>query len=133
MSKYADFGHSAVAMPECHMDSWGAGPFLIEVNGKVFRFGDSKMWGPYLATKLGDPIKAPYPGVRSPFWRAHRIWVRQGRRLADDGLTCLWHEPKPQICQRINKRNIILVEPGEEDGALIVLDAEPGLNGCDNG
>lgn len=117
----SELGHSFGAMKGLRFDNWGAGPFVIEAEGKRYRFGDSDRFGPYLATKLNDPIANPYPSEHSPFWRAHRIWVRQGRRL-DDGINCIWDEPKPQTVRMIGKRTCIVIENGEEDGRVIRVD-----------
>jgi hypothetical protein len=99
-----EFGHNAISGPGFHADSWGAGPFVIHAEGKSFRFGDSDRFGPYLADRHGDPLRNEYPPTRSPFWRAHRIWVRQGRCLAED---------------RISKRSAVVVDGGDEDGKTI--------------
>lgn len=88
----SEFGHFATAGPGFHTDSWGAGPFLISVAGKTWRFEDSDQFGPTLIKRDGHQLKNSWPGERSPFWRAHRIWESQGRRLAEDGATCLWEE-----------------------------------------
>lgn len=115
-----EFGHFASIGGGVCVDYWGAGPFWIRAdNGKLYRFSDSDRFGPYLATKLGDPTKNPYPRERHPFWRAHRIWARQGRRL--DGDKCIWDEPKPQTIRMIGKRSAIIVDGGEEDGKTITL------------
>lgn len=122
-----EFGHFASIGGGLCIDAWGAGPFWIRADdGKLYRFGDSDRFGPYLATKHGDPVKNPYPRERHPFWRAHRIWKRQGRRL--DGDKCIWDEPKPQKIRMINKRNAIIVEQGEEDGKVIVVNVGLGAD-----
>lgn len=117
----AEFGHIGFDSGGSFIDAWGAGPYLIEAGGKLWRFADSDRFGPALVNKIGDPLTNPYPSERSPFWRAHRIWVRQGRRV-DDGIACVWEEPKPTVCRRLNKRDYLIVEHGEKDGATIVLD-----------
>lgn len=115
-----EFGHNAtIILGVACFDAWGSGPFIIEAEGKTFRFGDSDRFGPYLCDRLGDPVATPYPPERSPFWRAHRIWKRQGRKVAADGVTCLWAEPKPDKGFRIGRRSFFLVEDGEEDGEFI--------------
>lgn len=118
-----EFGHLGVIGPNLCMDAWGAGPFVISAGGKLYRFEDSDRFGPSLVT-LGGDIAAVQPGENSPFWRAHRLWVRQGRRLAEDGVTCLWDEPAPMIVRHLGGRHYDIVEPGEEDGALIKLPKE---------
>jgi hypothetical protein len=119
-----DFGHVATGGDGVFTDSWGVGPFVIETEGKAFRFEDSDRFGPFLLGRSGDPLKVQ-PGERSPFWRAHRIWVRQGRKTDGDDITCLWAEPKPTTFYHINKRNVMIVEHGEEDGLDIEV-APPG-------
>lgn len=117
----SEFGHHGVMTPDFCIDWWGEGPFFIEIEGKRFRFIDSDRFGPQLSTKHGDPAANPWPATRSPFWRAHRIWKRQGRRLAEDMATCIWDEPKPQLVRRINKHNFMIIEHGEPDGKVIEL------------
>lgn len=119
----SDFGHEAVTLPgPVHIDAWGAGPFVITAGGKQFRFEDSDRFGPYLVRNNGAIRSNPYPGERSPFWRAHRIWKRQGRRVADDGITCIWDEPKPTKVRHFGGRNYLVVEGGDEDGETIIVD-----------
>lgn len=103
------------------IDNWGVGPFIISVDGKTFRFEDSDRFGPSLLNKAGDIKSNPWPSAKSPFWRAHRIWKRQGRRLADDGIACIWDEPKPTVVQHMGGRHYLVVDNGEEDGRYITL------------
>jgi hypothetical protein len=119
-----EFGHTGIIIKGfgC-LDSWGAGPFVISAVDRKWRFTDSDRFGPSLVKRNGDPLTNPWPPDRSPFWRLHRIWVRQGRRVADDRMSCIWDEPKPHLIQRLNKRNAVLVEAGEEDGKYIEVDA----------
>jgi hypothetical protein len=113
-----EFGHKAFIGGGMCIDSWGVGPFVIAAGGKSFRFEDSDRFGPSLVKKNGDIAANPWPATGSPFWRAHRIWVRQGRRL-EDGKNCIWDEPKPQILKRIGGRHYIVIQNGEEDGETI--------------
>lgn len=121
-----EFGHVGVIVPGLCLDSWGAGPFVITAGGR-YRFEDSDRFGPVLINKNGSEAKAQ-PGGRSPFWRAHRIWRRQGRRTESDGVTCIWTEPKPSTIAHIGKsRTAFEVEPGEEDGKTIIVEAAPEM------
>lgn len=116
-----EFGHVGQIIPGfgC-IDSWGVGPFVITAeNGKTYRFEDSDRFGPALVKEDGDPLKNPWPRERDPFWRAHMLWRKQGRRLEPDGFTCIWHEPKPHTFYRIDRRNVMLVEGGDEDGKYV--------------
>lgn len=112
-----EFGHfSAIGAGFC-IDAWGAGPFWIRVGKKTWRFEDSDRFGPTLVDRYGETLD--WPSERSPFWRAHRIWVRQGRRVSEDQMTCMWHEPTPSKVWRATPRNIFLIESGEPDGLTI--------------
>ena len=113
-----EFGHTGMIGNGLCIDIWGAGPFVIAVDGKSYRFEDSDRFGPCLIKKNGELFDNPYPGERSPFWRAHRIWVRQGRRVEDE-INCIWDEPKPTIVRMLSKRVAVVVENGEEDGEVI--------------
>lgn len=126
MGEKLEFGHHAVIgrfdPPENEigfcLDAWGTGPFRITAtDGKVYRFEDSDQFGPYLVTRRGDIAATQLP-ERSPFWRAHWLWRRQGRQIAEDG-TCVWREPKPTTAM-LKGRQIIILEHGEPDGILLV-------------
>jgi len=119
-----EFGHFYGSSGGFHFDSWGAGPFIIDVNGKPYRFEDSDRFGPALLKKDGELKANPYPAEGHPFWRAHRIWVRQGRRL-EDGKNCIWDEPKPTILKRIG-RHLIVIQNGEEDGENVTQSSGVG-------
>lgn len=122
-----EFGHHGYRGDGFVMDGWGSGPFVIQVGGKSFRFGDSDRFGPYLCDKHGTPLKNEYPPERSPFWRAHRIWKKQGRRLAKDGGACIWDEVAPNKYMKIGKRARYLVESGDDDGIWIEVPFDPTL------
>ena len=121
----SEFGHTGVIVAGfgC-LDSWGAGPFVLSVEDKSFRFEDSDRFGPLFLKKDGDPREKQCLPEHSPFWRAHRIWVRQGRRTADDGVTCLWDEVEPNLFRRIGPRSAVLVKGGDPDGKYIEFDGE---------
>lgn len=84
------FGHDAINSGGFHVDTWGAGPFVIRIASREYLFEDSDRFGPWLIKKNGDLRKKPIPHERSPFWTAYQLWRDQGRRVADDGQTCLW-------------------------------------------
>jgi len=85
-----EFGHVASRIGAACFDVWGTGPFEIaDENGKKYRFEDSDRWGPHLIKRNGD-LLTNGPSETSPFWRAHRIWARQGRRVEADGISCIW-------------------------------------------
>lgn len=89
----AEFGHAYSSNGDAHIDSWGAGPFKIEVVafGRSFMFEDSERFGPVPLKKNGLEIKAPgYFAENSMFWHAWERWKNQGRRVADNGVTCVW-------------------------------------------
>ncbi len=115
----AEFGHIASIGGGICIDAWGAGPFVISAGGKLFRFEDSDRFGPSLIKKNGDICTNPWPCERSPFWRAHRLWVRQGRRT-EDGVICVWDEPKPTKYRKIGRTRVI-IENGDEDGGYIEI------------
>jgi len=89
-----EFGHTSAAFKifghVCRMDNWHAGPFTIAVNGRTWRFEDSDRFGPAILTKHDEPVPS-VPGGKSPFWPAWEVWKEQGRRVADDGITCVWN------------------------------------------
>lgn len=116
----SEFGHVSARCGDAIIDAWGVGPFVITADdGREYRFEDSDRFGPSLTKKNGDLLANPWPSENSPFWRAHRIWVRQGRRTKEDGCICIWDEPKPQTLKRISRKDAIVIDHGEEDGKTI--------------
>lgn len=87
----SEFGHTHFTGADFHMDSWGEGPFKIEmaVGGKSFLFEDSDRFGPVPISKNGEVRHPGYFGENSQFWYAWGKWKDQGRRVTDDGL-CIW-------------------------------------------
>lgn len=93
----AEFGHTYATAGNVHIDTWGVGPFKIELAplGKSFIFEDSDRFGPVPLKKNGWEIRAPgFFAESSQFWSAWEKWVEQGRRIADDGKTCVWDADK---------------------------------------
>lgn len=83
-----EFGHTFHNAGDAHIDSWGAGPFRITVDGEIFEFEDSDRFGP-VHCEDGEP--SGYQIMESSrFWPAWEAWKAHGRRVADDGITCLW-------------------------------------------
>jgi hypothetical protein len=116
-----EFGHVFDAVDGFHIDTFGVGPFVIEAGGRHWRFEDSDMFGPALCKLNGELRSNPYPPETSPFWRAHFLWRKQGRRIV--GGLCEWHEPRPTIVKIIG-REIFVVERGEDHG--LTIDEETG-------
>jgi hypothetical protein len=87
-----DFGHLYLNNGDAHFDIWGAGPFRIYLAypGKNFLFEDSDRFGPVPLLKNGNIREPGYFADSSQFWYAWGKWKHQGRRLADDGCTCIW-------------------------------------------
>lgn len=114
----AEFGHESYSGDGFNLDTWGSGPFVIVADGKSLTFEDSDLFGPSIVGKNGY-VKNKQPIERSPFWRAHRIWVRQGRRTNGD--LCIWDEPAPSKAMKLTGRSAYLLEHGDEDGKLEVI------------
>jgi hypothetical protein len=125
-----EFGHFAAIGNGFCIDGWGAGPFVITVGDKSWRFEDSDRFGPSLVNRNGDTLRNPWPGPRSPFWRAHHLWRRQGRRVAPDGKTCVWDDVRlrPSKAIRLGGRHVYIVQAGEsddyEDGGVEIMEAK---------
>ncbi len=111
----AEFGHiSHIGNGYC-LDGWGAGPFVISVGDRSWRFEDSDRFGPFVLKKDGG-VSNRQPSDTSPFWKAHRAWRRQGRRLDDDGITCVFTPLRPTLYRKIGRREAVIVEHGDDDG-----------------
>lgn len=106
-----DFGHMSASGPGVFIDGWGAGPLIL---GK-WRFEDSDRFGPALVNRDGELKANPYPGEQSPFWPIYYAWRQGGRRLCDDGVTCVWDAPKPTLYRRVGRRREVVVF-GDEGG-----------------
>ena len=120
----SEFGHIGIIGDGFCLDHWGAGPFTITAGGKTeYRFEDSDRFGPLLLTKKDMPAENQ-PGERSPFWKAHRLWKRQGRRTADDGQTCIYDPPRPNYYKKISRGFRLIVGYGDEDGDYIEVPSE---------
>jgi hypothetical protein len=115
-----EFGHFASHGNGIFVDSWGAGPFIITVAGKKYRFEDSDRWGPHLVNKHGDLLKHDVPSEKSAFWWSWRLWKDQGRKVAADGETCdfVYRDPKPTTYSG-SGRNRFIVESGDEEGGYM--------------
>lgn len=88
----SEFGHHGVSTPGCHIDGWGAGPFIVTIGRRLYRFTDSDRFGPILEARNGNVL--PPPGERSRFWSAHAEWLKAGRPIGEpfgvDGLVVQW-------------------------------------------
>jgi hypothetical protein len=129
MPEFGHFGviHNAQSnIGRCCVDTWGAGPFHITVGKRTFIFTDCDRFGPLLEDKRGVVLD-DQPMERHAFWKGYTPWRKQGRRLAEDGKTCVWDAPKPTLARRIKvegKRGLqlLIVEPGDEGGGTVIVD-----------
>lgn len=112
-----EFGHKGFIGGGC-VDSWGAGPFLMTVGEKTYRFEDSDRFGPVFIRKNGA-IKAEQPGSRSPFWEGYGPWIQQGRQLAEGGATCIWKPFKPTLYHIVGRNEMVIDEEGDAGGEFI--------------
>ena len=125
-----EFGHIGVIGPGFCMDTWGVGPLEIEVCDKRYSFEDSDRFGPSIILKDGS-IAVRQPGEKSPFWTAHFAWVKQGRKTADDGVTCVWTPLRPTTYYLVG-REMFIVDKGDECGELQEV-PKPEMSVCNTG
>ena len=118
----AEFGHFGSIQPGFCIDAWGAGPFVMRVGKKEWRFEDSDRFGPLFVNRDCEPTDKD-PGERSPFWPLYNKWRVTGRRLEPDGITCLVDPLQPHKLRRIGGRHAMLVEEGDEGGLIEFVDA----------
>ena len=116
----SEFGHFGVIGENFCLDTWGAGPFVLEHNGKAWRFEDSDRFGPVWIRKDGVPSERQ-PTERSPFWRPYYAWRDQGRRVDGDRCVFELHPPRPHKV-RMMGRHYLLFEEGDEGGGIEVVD-----------
>lgn len=86
----SEFGHFHASAAGAHIDTWGAGPFMIEINGIPYRFEDSDRFGPMPVDADGE--LTGFFEEDHPFWPAWQKWKDQGRRVAEDDMTCVVDE-----------------------------------------
>lgn len=132
-----EFGHTGIIRAGLCIDAWGAGPFVITTpDGKSFRFEDSDRFGPMTVTRTGA-MAANQPPERSPFWWAHYQWRKQGRRVADDGATCIYeHRVLRPTTFYVKGRVMHVIEEGDFDGPWdggYVQVKAPATNTADHG
>jgi hypothetical protein len=122
----SDFGHSFVNAAGCHIDSWGAGPFVITAGGKTFRFEDSDRFGPSFVDRHDRIKENQLLPSTSPFWSAYSCWKQQGRRIGEDRFSCIWDEPKPTLVERVAGRHVKVISFGDEHGPVrFIGEVEP--------
>lgn len=87
----------------------GAGPDrLIFAGGDDYVFEDNSRFGPIVLNRRGDALDKQ-PSERSPFWEAYYSWVKQHRRVDDEG-RCMWEPIPPRLVkiQRVGRHRIVL-------------------------
>lgn len=109
-----EFGHTGIIGNGFCIDAWGNNHFRIIVNGKEYFFEDSDRFGPSLHRKDGELRKNPWPHEKHPFWQAHSQWRKQGRRLAEDKMTCIYDPIRLPTCT-VKNGKITIVEEGDPD------------------
>lgn len=97
----ADFGCACILF---------GGP-IYTIDG--IRFEMHPYCGPAVVGKRGQ-VLATQPGPRHHFWTAVTLWCQQGRRIASDGVTCIYEiPPKPQTVCLVG-RHYVEVPPGRD-------------------
>jgi hypothetical protein len=110
----SEFGHFGTITAGMCLDTWGAGPFVIEVGDRRFTFEDSDRFGPLLLRRDGMPLDRQ-PGERHVFWRGYTPWRHQGRRV-EDGL-CVWQPFRPDRVRVVlvgRRRFVDVIEAGDD-------------------
>jgi len=123
-----EFGHTGIIGQDFCIDSWGAGPFELEVADKRHRFEDSDRFGPSKVNRNGDTPPNPWWPEGHPFWAAHHAWRKQGKRMAPDSKTCIWEPFKPTTYYLVG-HEMFIVEHGDTDGPLIRISSPPARHG----
>jgi len=94
--------------------------YRITVAGKVFRFDFSQRFGPLFVDANGRELSRQ-PGPKREVWKAVTYWLRQGKRVGEDGL-CIWDYPRPTTLIRcsLRGRTAIVVGRIEPDGTHVL-------------
>lgn len=90
------------------------GLVITTPSGRKHRFEDGVRWGPNRMRKDGEISNARIWGERNPFWPAYSAWSRQGKRVAEDGFTCIVDLPATD-------RELWRLEQAEFERALTAL------------
>lgn len=62
----------------------------IRVSSQIYWFECHPQMGPCpLNARTKEPLRTTAWNSRHPFWEAHRLWEKQGKRIGDDGF-CVW-------------------------------------------
>lgn len=68
----------------------------IRVGIQTYWFEDHPHMGPCpLNARTKEPLATTAWNSRHPFWEAHRLWEKQGKRIGDDGF-CVWEVEKTE-------------------------------------
>lgn len=104
---------------------------VIEADGECWRFEFSKLFGPIMLGKRGQPLSA-LPPQRSMFWKVLHQWCIQGYR-GEDG-RCLYNRPPITRYVHMAGRHWIQVPNGHDPQEFRVewfashnLDVPPGF------
>ena len=118
-----EFGHNSAIVRTgeimAFIDSWGAGPFMIRVDGRRIFFEDSDRFGPVVVRQSDWNPKDRQPGEKSKFWTAVAMWRKAGRPLRGSGRVkvAVWKEPKPGTYWKDDAGLAhVLTEPDLSDG-----------------
>lgn len=117
----SEFGYMSKIIGGAVIDTWGDNQFVLRIRGKAIRFSDSNMFGPLFEKRDGKPLENQT--VPKVFWNAYTLWRDQGRRIAEDGITCVLDQPPPPRPTYIRKvgRKWFVVQNGDAGGPHIRL------------
>lgn len=102
-----------------HISYGGPDRLITDGEGKAWKFKDHPVFGPIVLNKHGDPA-ADQPGSRSTFWPAWACWKDQGKRLEEDGITCVWDAPQPHVVEHLGGNHYRHVS-GDPEGDLQIV------------
>lgn len=82
----------------------------IMIDGKLYHFEWSAMFGPLPMTKTGRVREL---GHKHKLWTVTGLWARQGKRVGADGL-CIWDPPAKIRVRHMGGRHWLVITDDNE-------------------
>lgn len=105
-------------------DSFSSGPFVLEHEGRSWRFEFSEQFGPSLVDDQGEILSRQPTSPHHPFFGPFHQWLWQGQQL--DGDRCVFCSEmtgRPNIVRHVGGFDYELVRKGgHEESPVILID-----------
>lgn len=92
--------------------------YKILVDGKIYYFDFSHMFGPLFLSKTHRILKNQGPPKR--VFNAITVWFRSNKMIDDAGY-CKWQEPMPEVVRCQGRMIVEIVDKGENSDLLPIV------------